>query len=317
MKCPNCGFEQQAVELDECLKCHIIFSKWQNVLSNQQRPLSSAPLSPAAPKKDVSIWVGGVILLLGILLLWPLLNPKGRPIPPDAYRDETFQFAISAPPEWIRVTKSNYQELISQYKDLVPLLKYADTKDLVVGFIKMEKNTPFSPSVNIVAQKGRLPTLTESQKDQVAQAANIAMSARFSGYKQEAVNIIDVDKLKALQILSVGGLKIRSSEKSFILKRGTYYPNPNAYKKYDLKFMQVAIPGGEYYYFLTMMAEASTFDRHLDTFNKIVDSFRVLKRPLGFWGATPFGSIQVGITWGVIAFFIMAWRKRKRAGQSA
>lgn len=313
MKCPNCGFEQQAAELDECLKCHIIFSKWNKIQAERPSLPNCTVTKSTKPKTDISIWVVAVALFLAMLMAFPLLNRKGLPIPAGAYRDETYEFAISAPPEWIRFTKANYQAVLSEYADKLPLLKGADTNNLAVGFIKIEKDTLFSPSVNIIALKGQLPELTESEKDKAAQSAASVMSRRFSDYKQESVDIIEVDKLKSLQILSTASLKMPTGEKQFTLqKRGIYRPNPNAYKKYALKYWQIVVPGGEYFYILTFTALADVFDEQVDSFKQILASFRVINRPVGFWGSIFDGSVRAGIAWGCIAFFILAWRRRKR-----
>lgn len=301
MKCPKCSHEQQDGLL-ECQRCQIVFSRWKEAGNNEDVSSYRTPIPPQAqkepPKPIPSTVIFSIITLIVIAIIgWMLFFPKGLPIQEGSYKNEKYNFAIKIPSDWLTITPENYKEIMDQYKDRFPkniqnLL--SQNSNIAVYFVKIAKNSSFSPSVNIITAKGNMPSLNESEKEKAAKEISAGMAGAFDAYEQESADIVKVDKLKSLQIISKASMKFLSSPSEPIMEES--FPGfshvvghtQEQWETLKLKYIQVAVPGNNAAYILTFSTSVRDFSEYEFTFQDMVNSFRVLKRP------TPFGPILGG-----------------------
>jgi len=324
MICPKCGHEQSDGWLS-CQKCHIIFSRWKpesiadgthSTVSESASPASSdaalerqrpsqmfgdPPPEPARPPDTKSAvpasrrpsWLLNLmLLLLAAAALWWVLNPKGLPIEPDSYTDAKGHFAIRAPEGWLTLTKENYDAIIREYGARLPanLVQAMNSQGLAVSFVRPSQAGgagEFAPSLNVVTVMSAPPAINEKSKLEAAQALAGGFAAVFNGYEQESVEIIEVDKIRSLEIVSTAAVPLLSAgedENSVTLA---------------LRFRQVLVPGKKQAYFLTCTAPQDAGEDTEESFQRAIQSFRVFKRPPRF---SPV--INGGLVGGLVGFFL-------------
>ena len=295
MKCPSCGNEQAEGWLS-CQKCHIIFSRWKPgsvVAADPSTPTGPAPLTAraeaAGPPRPEKMFngtpsrltvasgrpAGWLVYLLLILpcavALWLLLNPKGLKVMPDSYLDKKNDFAIRVPDDWLTLTKENFDVIVRQYSSRLPanIANAMSSRDLAVSFIRLGEAGEFAPAMNVVIVKGALPPINEKSKLEAAKAMADGFRAMFADYKQESVKIIEVDKIRSLEIVSTSSLRVQ-------------LPNEEGRATLTLRYRQVFVPGKKQAYILTFTALSEAGEDSAADFQGMLDSFRVLKRPPRF-----------------------------------
>jgi hypothetical protein len=303
MKCPSCGNEQSDGWLS-CQKCHVIFSRWQpGAGSDSARPPASpaASVKPGAtiidPVRQASMFSGPapqparsleaaaippagrslswlVYLLLMIpfaLALYLLLNPKGRPVEPGSYQDLPNAFAIRAPEGWLTLNRENFDALMNQYGTQLPasLADNINSSSLAVSIVRLSPGGEFSPSMNVVIVNKPPPPINEKSKLEAAKAIAGGFADKFPDYQQESVRLIEVDKLRSLEIVSTASLPFQFSSASRT-------------SRLTLRYRQVFVPGKKRAYILTFTVLKDAGDDAAAEFQGVLDSFRILKRPPHF-----------------------------------
>ena len=320
MKCPKCGNEQADGWLS-CQKCHIIFSRWQPAAATASRPPAagtpaSPPLqteasepprpvrmfgdplpppprpaaaAPAPPSPGPVGWPVYLVLILPFIAgLWWMLNPRGLAVEPGSYRDEQRHFAIRAPQGWLALTKENYDTIVRQYGAQLPgkLSQALNSQGMAVSFIRLGQAGEFAPSLNVVVVKGSPPPINEKSKQEAAKAIAEGFAALLTDYRQESVEIIEVDKIRSLEIVSTASMPFRLA-------------NEEDGATLVLRSRQVLVPGKNQAYILTFSESDDAVEDSAADFQGALDSFRVLKRPPRF-GPVVNGGLIGGLLGGLL-----------------
>ena len=321
MNCPNCGHVQPDGSL-ECRYCQIIIAKWKP--RETRPPLPDAPrpaiLSPdtSTPRPRVkfdSVVVGSLAgMLLCGLALWWVLAPSTNPPAADAYVNHQYRFAMSPPPDWIMLTRDNMKQIMDEYGDAFPDAMRSimhENKNMAAGFFKLGKSKQdFSPSANVVIIAGNLPPINESAKEEASSELAKQFSSLLEDYRQESVEIVEVDGLDALEIVSVGSIKFKIGGPQYEDVQdawgGTWRQkvSDGEYATRRLKFRQLLVPGRKRAYVVTFTALEKRWDDSATTFQSVLDSFRVLQRPPRF-GPVLNGAIIGGLIGAILGLMGM------------
>jgi hypothetical protein len=307
MTCPKCGNEQSDGWLS-CQKCHIIFSRWNAAAApapgpapEPQRPVTlfgdrpaeplamSEPVPAVAGPRTTSAWVYLALLLPLAAALWWLLNPRGLPVTPGSFRDGDKQFALRAPEGWLELTRANYEAIIRQYGTQLPA-QFAQAPGgpgLAVSFVRLGPLGEFPPSLNVVVVKQAPPAINEKSKREAAKAIADGFNALLADYRQESVRIIEVDKIRALEIVSTAASPIR-------------LPGEAGRAPSHLRYRQVLVPGKKRTFILTFTDRADAATEFAGDYQRALGSFRVLKRPPRF-GPVLNGGLIGGLVAGLLS----------------
>jgi hypothetical protein len=324
MKCPSCGNEQADGWLS-CQKCHIIFSRWQvgapapktppagspappsrlqqeepqpsrpprmygDTAPQAPRPAGAAPAPlPAPPVAETGGWFVYLPLVLAFAFgLWWLLNPRGRAVEPGSHRDDREHFAVHAPAEWIALTRENINAMMSRYGSMLPrnLAQAMNGKGMAVSFLRPGRPGEFSPSLNVVVIPHAPPPINEASKAEAAKTFAEAFSSLLPDYRQESVRVIEVDKLRSLEIVSTESVPFQ-------------LPNEAQPTTQALRTRQVVVPAKDRAFLLTFTDSADAGDESDEAYRGMRDSFRVLKRPARF-GSVLNGGLTGGLVGGLL-----------------
>lgn len=321
MICPKCGHEQSDGWLS-CQQCHIIFSRWNLASSSvpgapaarpavpvqspaaveTPRPptLYSAPppeapqpsgpaAAPGAAGPGQSRWWGYLVLLLPFAAgLWWLINPKGLAVQPGSFQDPQKQFAIRLPEGWLTLTRENYDAFVRQYGSQFnqEYMQALSGSNVAVSCVRLGALNEFAPSLNVVLVRNALPPINEKSKLEASSAIAKGYESMLAEYRQESVRIIQVDKLRSIEIVSTAASPFRllgSGENTTLI----------------LRYRQVLVPGKKRGFILTF---TNTIDAEAETaadFQAALNSFRVLKRPARF-GSIVNGGLFGGLLGGLL-----------------
>jgi hypothetical protein len=321
MRCPHCGNEQADGWLS-CQKCHIIFSRWRpdaavvpqpqsptppapaprpGAASDPPRPVtlfgdrppgpppSVGPVPPAALARRPAPWWGYLAMLLPFAAgLWWLLNPSGRPLEPGSFRDGDKQFAVRAPDGWLTLTRENYDAFIRQYGSQLPaqFMRAPGGTGVAISFVRIGPPGEFPPSLNVVTMKGAPPPINEKSKLEAAKAIADGFRAVLSDYRQESVRIIDVDKIRSLEIVSTAASPLR-------------LPGAAGRDPSHLRYRQVLVPGKKRTFIMTFTDSMDSEGEFDDDYRRSLSSFRVLARPPRF-GPVVNGGFFGGLLGGLL-----------------
>lgn len=308
MKCPKCGNEQPDI-FSQCQKCRHIFRRIS--VAEASRPLTDPVTTqnnypPPETRPIGLISASAVLLVLFSAALWWLYTPEGLPVPEGSFINARHHFAITLPSGWITLSPENYDEMFKLYgtKFQENLRQGLTQRKIENGFMKISPEGEFSPSVNIVVVQSELPPLDEDQKEEAAKAISGEFAKTFDAYTLEEKELVEIDELRSLRLVSKASVKFLIAESKPIYQqtlpdRQTVTGHtPAEWKTYDLKFIQVLVPGKKKGFILTCTAEATQFPQYRSAFNNMIDSFRVIERPPRF-GSIVMGGIQSGLIGGI------------------
>ena len=323
MKCPKCGNEQAEGWLS-CQKCHIIFSRWKGeaapvsapplagqTVSSHSPPAAASepsrtptlfgdrPPEPPHPSGPISApaavaprpagwWVYLVLLLLFAAGLWWLTHPQGFAVIPGSFMDAQKQFAIHAPDGWLTLTRENFDAIVRQYGSQFPsqFTQALSASNVAVSFVRIGPPNEFAPSLNVVLIKQALPPINEKSKLEAATAIADGYRSALAEYEQESVQIMEVDKLRSLEIISTAASPFR-------------LPTGGEDSTLYLRYRQVLVPGKNRGFILTFTDTMDADDESEADFQGVLDSFRVLKRPARF-GSIVYGGLFGGLLGGLL-----------------
>ncbi|MCX6555905.1 MAG: hypothetical protein NTW95_00500, partial [Candidatus Aminicenantes bacterium] len=173
----------------------------------------AAPQAARSPEATAShsagrslSWLVYLLLMLPFALaLYLLLNPKGQSIEPGSYRDIPNAFAIRAPEGWLTLNRENFDAIMRQYGPQLPanLADSLNSSSLSVSIVRLSQGGEFSPSMNVVIVNKEPPPINEKSKLEAAKAIAGGFAAQFPDYRQESVQLIEVDNLRSLEIVSI------------------------------------------------------------------------------------------------------------------
>jgi hypothetical protein len=265
-------------------------------------PTRFSGAAPAAPSTRPVGWPLYLVLILPIVVaLWWMFNPTGLAVEPGSYRDKQNHFAIRAPEGWLTLTKENYDVIVRQYGVQLPakLLQAMNSQGLAVCFIRLGQAGEFAPSLNVVIVKSVPPPINEKSKQEAAKAIAGGYASLFAGYRQESVEIIKVDTIRSLEIVSIASVPFQFS-------------NEKGDATLVLRSRQVLVPGKDRAYILTFTASQDASEDSEAAFQGALKSFRVLKRPPYF---SPL--VNGGLIGGLIGalFFLLSGLLRSLGGE--
>ena len=168
------------------------------------------------------------------------------------------------------------------------------------GFIKLLQEPNFSPSMNVVVMDTEVPELDESQMEEASRVLSAQFKRVLDSYKLEKTELITVDELTSMHFSSRAGLrlKVADSQPTYVqtLPGGETRTAaaPEDWRTFDLKMTQTLVPGKKRAYIITCTSEAQQYEEYKRTFEKSIDSFRVLQRPARF-GPIVMGALQGGL----------------------
>lgn len=301
MICPNCNFEQSD-ELNNCLRCHIYFAKWQTSSlgsEDDEQPIGTTVFERRRKgsrlrniRHMISLKRIGAVAILAVLLGYFYLVPvgKGLPIPAEAYRDYPQDFAFIPRDGWSIISNTDYQRYFFRLGENLrqAMLAPVQPGQVYLGLTRTSYyRGKIPPAFHIAVADGPIPHL---QDDDLAPAYRLLqeqMMPLVKNYQIKTVETIKVDNLDALK--SIASFEITSSglatEDTMIKINGRWRINPRAQElshmtqQLSLQWLQVVIPGAEHHYVLTGMADVRDFPYYLSAFDEMVKSFRLLKRP--------------------------------------
>ncbi|MDP2887195.1 MAG: hypothetical protein Q8P51_19500 [Ignavibacteria bacterium] len=300
MTCPKCGNEQPDV-FSQCQKCRYIFPRQSaNSSTDANSPVS---LPVPASKPSLSAFFGALAVLLALSAgLWWLHTPEGLPLPEDPYTNEKHHFAVSVPNGWMVLTPDNYQEMFQKLGDKLPksLQDGLSQRRIEAGFIKLLQEPDFSPSMNVVVMETEMPELDESQMEEASRVLSAQFKRVLESYKLEKTELVTVDELTSMHFSSRAGLKLKvaDSQPGYVQTlpsgRTRTVATPEHWRTFDLKMTQTLVPGKKRAYIITCTSEAQQYEEYKRTFEKSIDSFRVLQRPARY-GPIVMGALQGGL----------------------
>ena len=221
---------------------------------------------------------------------------------------------MSVPNGWIILTPDNYQEMFRKLGDKLPksLQEGLSEHRIEAGFMKLLQEPNFSPSLNVVVMETEVPELDESQMEEASRVLSAQFKRVLDSYKLEKTEFITVDELTSMHFSSRAGLmlKVTDSQPSYVQTlpsgRTRRVGTKEHWRTFDLKITQTLVPGKKRAYIITCTAEAQQYEEYKRTFEKSIDSFRVLQRPARF-GPIVMGALQGGLvaSMAYLLYFVM------------
>lgn len=296
MVCPKCGNEQPDV-FSQCQKCRFIFPPSPANRPKRVTRTATGSASGAFAHPAVVILGAFSVSVLLVLALWWLNSPEGLPPVDGSYENSANRFSMLAPSGWTVLTSENYRELFDKLGDRFPkmLRESFAARTTEVGFMKILEDADFSPSVNVVIMKTEIPELDQEQLEEGAKMLSEGFRKMLDNYKMERSELVTVDELTSAQFTHRGSLKLRVENPSPAgTSRYSRGSGSSEWKSFDLQFVQTLIPGKGRGYIVTSSALVDQYPEYKRSFERILDSFRVLQRPSRFGGIT-MGALNGGL----------------------
>ncbi len=213
-----------------------------------------------------------VVFIVLAFMAWYVLLSRGRPVHKNAYVDRENDFSVLPPENWILVTKNNLKEASHQPALYLPadIQQEMASGKIALGFLQKARQGKVTPSIYVVIVQERFPKL--NKRDMQAFASLLEKSAAniFGTYQKESVRLIKVD---AIQSLRVSGSLASAHHMA---------PPQKPLQGEPIRLEIVFVRGAQQAYLITFICPLQELDRHSKTFEKLLDSFRVLRRPSFF-----------------------------------
>jgi hypothetical protein len=222
MICPKC-YKEQSEGSTECDRCGIIFAKWDQPAQRPKsikRPSVPEPTAPSAETVSATNIPDALVLILKLLFVamvicgwyWFVFPVAGNPVPENAYKDGTNNFAIVIPEDWKWETTNKCG---GQYNSCEVLLVYKDMGEQhvrpVVNIVVLDQKNIGSIFSNTTV------SFTNKNKDEYAKDAVKGISTAFDSYQMEESAILDVDGIPSLAIDGYGTVAGYSLRGNFIM----------------------------------------------------------------------------------------------------
>ncbi len=318
MICPKCQKEQPD-DATECALCGIIFAKWQKAQENNPlRPRPGAPPFSARTQsqnlKDFSSIKRAlkIIGLVGAAIGWywfMFSTPAGLPVPDNAYRDSQQAFALVHPKGWT-LKKMNKCENANGLLGAQ-----------VCTVLEMEKDTWFGTSKPFLTLMvvpvsdlfktgwGGSVSVSEGSREDLAREFEKGIASMVPGFKIERSEIMSIDGLPSLNVVGSGVIKGNSV---MIGKSVVTIPDPfGRSRDRGITIGATLVPAGRKAYFLMYGSEKNDYARFRDTFDELLESFRVTDgRPTPFQAnGGLMGNMKGDVILGLLFGFTMAMIK--------
>lgn len=281
--CPSCGQEQPHGK-DDCVKCGIIFSKWQE----RQARIQSAPRLATAPVAYRSSFDRLVAVLPKFLLLtsipvgiWLYVKaPAGLPVPAGAYIDKEYHFALSKPEGW----KINAERTFRDGNSEVLVLTKEGGGDIPNRLV-------------VVVSASWASDLRKNVRERMSKLVGAVFPGMTTEFKLESEGIVELDRMEVLKVsghatktVSVAKTRFVEAPKPRFQPYSPYNYSPSrtpaapALENYtenemhELYFAVYVVPGAERSYLVGLIGEAASVKSQMKPLEEMVYSFRVLER---------------------------------------
>lgn len=319
MICPKCQ-QEQPDDAAECSRCGIIFAKWQKVA---ERP-SAKPATPrsavgSAPVQSGRDWGRAMKTALKVLGLvgvgigwyWFLFSTTGGlPVPENAYQDEEHSFAVVQPQGWKlqRVKECTASGAsFGVVKDVCNVLGLED--DRGAGSTHPNLQVIVAPISSLFRTGwGGGASITESDKDDIAQTIEKGIAGSLPGFKIETSEIVSIDNLNAVKV--VGSARIEG----YPMKIGSSVvtvPFGRSDAAYNMTIGGLLVAGGTTAYFITFGSEQADYGVYGRIFGEVMQSFRITERhptPFQAYGGL-WGSVKGDLVLGALVGLMIALLK--------
>jgi len=171
----------------------------------------------------------------------------------------------------VALTRENFDAIVRQYGEQLPrnISQALSGPGMAVSFVRLGQPGEFSPSLNVVVIKGSAPPINEKSKAEAAGTFAQGYKAMFPDYQQESVEIIEVDKLRSLEIVGSASFPFQ-------------FPGETEASSIRLRSRQVLVPGKRRAYIVTFTDAEDAGSDSEEIYREMLASFRVLKRPPRF-----------------------------------
>lgn len=294
MDCPKCG-HVQADGPAECAKCGLIFARWvERRSTGPVRPLSRPSPPPDEPEgaraSPLALLLGATAILFLSLAVWHLWFGGGLPMDREAYRDIGSGFALVVPSGWTLVTPANAGAVLAGAPDRYPeaIDRALEGGRTVAALFHPNAPGALGPWATIVVADAVPPPLRDEDRATLAAEAFAALSAKYAEYRPGEAAVLPVDRLAALRVTGtdeVRFLKSPSQEVYGELPGGRRFPlghTEDIWADFDRSLEHWLVPGLDRSFLLTFGCPEESLPLHSAAFASLVDSFRVLKRPLQY-----------------------------------
>lgn len=307
MQCPKCG-HPQADGRAECERCGVIFAKIplaaRPAAAENDTPAEAADDAPAARPAPAA----GMLVALAVCgaALWWLNFPRGGSTAGATQVNAEKGYAYAAPSGWLALTPQTYDELIKPYRDRFPagLRQFIEKAKFDVGHLRVPENgSEFAPSINLIALPlpGRLPELTDAERQKATAAITAQMSAVLPSYTLQNSRVVEVDGLKSLQLSGMASLTVVDKPSEPIYGEAGAFGlrqvvgrSEAVTRDLELKALQTFVPGKRFGYLLTCNYLAADPHDSESTCRQVLGSFRVTDRPARF-GGVAMGALNGGL----------------------
>lgn len=273
MKCPSCGAEQSD-QATECSSCFIVFYKWKQQQRAKENPGAAIvqgggppPSAPASAEGETTLsWGHMVWVVLGLFLLtsaYFTFLAEGLPVPKDAYRYKSHGFALSMPPNWKIITK---------------------TETPVGGLTQVfDANADGIDSLRVLTGYGLEGALASRLEKQSAPDFMASIGESLTDLVVDSSGSVEVDRLKARRVVYSGNrtkVEVKESTSNmgfYAIRTTTRTPFEAPYKA-----MVVLVPGAGKGYYLVFSCLTVAYEVCKPQFEEVIKGFRVTRRPYSF-----------------------------------
>jgi hypothetical protein len=184
---------------------------------------------------------------------------SGKDLPPGAYMNSTFAFALVPPPGWTKVTTENAGEFIAaNEKRLLTFMKEGMLNPVrgkttwVVAFAKTDSTDPMIPVISVSHNSVGLPKVDiDVLKKSQATLKGKFVGSNYVNPKEEGAELVKVDGLASVRLTYTGGME-----------------------GFQVRCDEIMIASKTLTHFLSLTADQQGWDANLKTFEPVIASFR-------------------------------------------
>lgn len=283
--CPSCGQDQPRGK-DECVKCGIIFTKWEE----RRQRLQSAPRlaqtheAYRSPTDRIVAVLPKFLMLSAIPMgIWLYVKaPSGCPIPPGAYIDKEYHFAVSQPEGWKVSTEKTIREGCSE-----------------VLVMTQPGNADNPTRLIVVVSALWASDIRKNVRERFSKLMKDVFQSMPNDFKQDSEGIVELDNMEVLKI-SGQATRLVAVEKTRIVEPPKPRFQSNFYNPYvrqasptpaqptiqnytenetqELFYSIYVVPGAERSYLLGLIGSPAAIKSQSKVLDDLIYSFRVTER---------------------------------------
>jgi hypothetical protein len=209
------------------------------------------------------------LLLAAVLVVSLAACSRGPDLPPGAYKNDQFKFAVVPPSGWVVATPQNADTILTTWGDRMPdtfrerlMQPVTGRTEFVLAYLKTEGPDAYLPHIGVVHNSVGLPQVTTVELDKSRAMLKSKFTSSWLEALEESADIVEVDGRKAIKVVYSGSVASR------------LHSDLKTSKTHRIKWVELMVPSKDRTHFLSLAAEQEQFDQHLATFNAVVSSFR-------------------------------------------